>query len=114
MPVKIRLARAGRKKVDCYRVVAADSRTKRDGRFLEMLGSYNPQAEPKKFELKLDRIAYWLKMGAQPTLTVKNLLRQDRVDEKIEALDKGLAPDAINIERKAERTRKPKKSAKKS
>ncbi len=108
MPVKIRLARVGRKKVALYRIVAADSRARRDGRFLDIIGTYNPVSEPKQFSIKEDRMAYWLKQGAEPTLTVSNLLRQDRFKEKIEAMDKGLDPTTLNIERKPERKRKPK------
>ena len=108
MPVKIRLARVGRNKIAKYRVVAADSRTRRDGRFLETIGFYDPQSQPKAFEFKADRVAYWLKQGAEPTLTVKNLLRQDRFEEKMEGLEKGLAPENLNVERKPERKRKPK------
>jgi small subunit ribosomal protein S16 len=114
LPVKIRLARAGRKKLDRYRIVAADSRMKRDGRFLETLGIYNPQAEPKEFSIKAERVAYWISQGAQPTLTVKNLLRQDNFGEKMEAIGKGLDVATVNVERKAERKRKPKASKKKS
>lgn len=112
MPVKIRLARVGRKKVARYRIVAADSRAPRDGRFLETLGSYNPQTEPKEFVIKTGRVAHWLKQGAQPSLTVSNLFRQDRTLEKIEALEKGLEPETANIEPKADRKRKPKKAKK--
>lgn len=111
MPVKIRLARAGRKKLSCYRIVAADSRARRDGRFLETLGTYNPQSNPKEFTLKVERIVHWLGQGAVPTVTVKNLLKQDGISGKIEALGKGIAPEAAGIERKGERKRKPKKSA---
>ena len=82
----------GRKKIVRYRVVVADSRMQRDGRFLENVGTYDPQANPKKFEFKLDRISYWLKQGAEPSETVANLLKQDRTMEKIEAVSKGLAP----------------------
>jgi len=106
LPVKIRLARGGRKKIDRYRIVAADSRNKRDGRFLENLGSYNPQAQPKEFTINTERVAYWINKGAQPTETVKNLLREDRFAEKAEAIEKGVDP--ASIERKAERKRKPK------
>jgi small subunit ribosomal protein S16 len=112
LAVKIRLARTGRKKIARYRIVAADSRSRRDGRFLEMLGSYNPQAEPKEFSVKLERVAYWLKQGATPSLTVKNLLKQDRYAEKLEGIEKGIAEDQINVERKPERKRKPKPKAK--
>jgi len=108
LAVKIRLARTGRKKIAKYRVVAADSRTQRDGRFLETIGFYDPQANPKTFEFKTDRVAYWIKQGATPTLTVKNLLRQDRFFEKLTELDKGTAPENIAIERKPERKRKAK------
>lgn len=108
MPVKIRLARVGRKKVTKYRIVAADSRMRRDGRFLETVGFYDPQTEPKTFSYKEDRVAYWLKNGAQPTLTVKNLLRQDRFQEKMEGIEKGLTAEQMNVERKPERSRKPK------
>ncbi len=54
----------------------------RDGRFIEMIGNYDPTANPKKFEFDAERVAYWLKVGAQPTVTVKNLLKQDRFFEK--------------------------------
>jgi len=106
LPVKIRLARGGRKKVAKYRVVAADSRVSRDGEFLETLGFYDPQTNPKTFEFKTDRIAYWIKQGATPTLTVKNLLKQDRFFEKMEKLSGGASVEGI--ERKVERKRKPK------
>ena len=108
MPVKIRLARVGRSKVVKYRIVAADSRMKRDGRFLETIGFYDPQTNPKTFTYKAERVAYWLKNGALPTLTVKNLLRQDQFSVKMEGVVKGLTPEQMNIERKPERKRKPK------
>jgi small subunit ribosomal protein S16 len=98
----------GRKKVARYRVIAADSRARRDGRFLEMLGSYNPQADPKEFSIRYDRLAYWLNQGAEPSLTVHNLLKQDQAKVKIEAIGKGLDESSLNIERKPERKRKPK------
>ncbi|MBD3422655.1 MAG: 30S ribosomal protein S16 [Chitinivibrionales bacterium] len=108
MAVKIRLARTGRKKLCRYRVVAADSRMRRDGRCLETLGTYNPQADPKEFTIKTDKVAYWINKGAQPTETVHNLLKQDRFFEKVEALGKGLDAETLNVERKPERKRKPK------
>ena len=77
MAVKIRLARAGAKKRPFYRIVAADARAPRDGRFLEKLGTYNPLTEEGTLELKRDRVDYWLGVGAQPTATVKRLLRKD-------------------------------------
>ncbi len=108
MSVKIRLSRVGRKKVARYRVVVADSRMSRDGRFLEAIGTYDPQANPKKFEFKMDRVAYWLKQGALPSETVSNLLKQDRSAEKIEALAKGIALETMTVERLPERKRKAK------
>jgi len=115
LPVKIRLTRVGRNKIAKYRVVAADSRAARDGRFIELLGNYDPTANPKKFEFNNERIAYWLSVGAQPTLTVKNLLTQDSFFEKQEGLAKGLTAEQLNLARKPERKRKPKaKKEKKS
>ncbi len=74
MAVKIRLQRGGKKKQPIYRIVAADSRYKRDGRFLEKLGQYNPSTDPISIDLKETRVMYWLGVGATPTDTVKNLL----------------------------------------
>ena len=74
--VKIRLRRVGAKKQPSYRIVAADSRAPRDGRFIEILGHYNPRTDPKTIEIKEDRVRYWLSQGAQPTEAVERLLRQ--------------------------------------
>lgn len=114
MSVKIRLSRRGRKKVACYRVVVADGRCRRDGRFIESLGTYYPQKEPKEFNINHDRVAYWLNKGAEPSLTIKNLLKQDRFTEKSEGLKKGLSVESLGIERKSERKRKVKPKNKKS
>ena len=76
--VKIRLARHGAKKRPFYRIVAADSRSPRDGRFLERLGSYDPTQDPALIEIKHDRLAEWLKNGAQPTETVARLIKKAR------------------------------------
>jgi small subunit ribosomal protein S16 len=75
MSVKIRLARAGAKKHPFYRIVAADARDPRDGRFLEKLGTYDPNADPSKLEVNRPRIDYWLSVGALPTETVRRLLK---------------------------------------
>ena len=74
--VKIRLTRHGAKKRPFYRIVAADSRSPRDGRFLERLGSYDPTQEPALIEIKQERLAKWLKNGAQPTQTVAQLIKK--------------------------------------
>ena len=72
--VKLRLRRMGRKKAPIYKIVAADSRARRDGRFIEAVGQYNPNVNPAKVDLLEDRALYWLKSGAQPTVTVRNIL----------------------------------------
>jgi small subunit ribosomal protein S16 len=77
MPVKIRLARHGAKKKPFYRIVAADSESPRDGRFLEIVGTYNPLIDPAEVTLKQERIKYWIDQGAIPTATVKNLLKKE-------------------------------------
>jgi small subunit ribosomal protein S16 len=106
LPVVIRLSRVGRNKICRYRMVVTDSRAKRDGASIETIGTYNPQAQPKAFTYKADRVAHWIGMGAQPSVTVMNLLKQDRFAEKKAATAKGLDPATANIARKAERTRK--------
>jgi small subunit ribosomal protein S16 len=75
MAVKLRLARVGSKKNPIYRVVAADSRSPRDGRFLEIVGRYNPQTEPSTIELDEEKVKDWLSKGAQPTEAVAKLLK---------------------------------------
>ena len=114
MAVKIRLARGGRKKVARFKIVAADSRCRRDGKFIETLGAYNPQAEPKEFHYNIQRMQYWLNQGAQATETVQNILKQDCFDEKIEVIEKGLDIENTDIKRKPERKRKVKVHSKKS
>jgi len=74
MPVKIRLQRHGKKGKPFFWVVAADSRAKRDGKFLEKLGSYNPNTNPATIDLDVDSSVKWLQNGAQPTETAKRLL----------------------------------------
>jgi len=73
--VKIRLTRKGAKKRPFYRVITADSRARRDGPFLEILGTYNPLKEPSEIKINTERAKYWLEHGAQPTPTVKKLLK---------------------------------------
>ena len=75
MAAKIRLARVGSKKNPIYRVVVADSRSPRDGRFIEIVGRYNPQTEPSTIVLDEDKIKDWIAKGAQPTDSVKRLLK---------------------------------------
>lgn len=75
MAVKIRLARVGGKKNPHYRVVVADSRAPRDGRFIEILGRYNPQTDPSFIEIDNEKASDWLNKGAQPTEQAKKLLK---------------------------------------
>ncbi|MFH2076160.1 MAG: 30S ribosomal protein S16 [Pseudomonadota bacterium] len=76
MAVKIRLTRIGAKGKPSYRVVAADSKSPRDGKFLEILGNYDPKKNPAEVILKEDRVREWLSKGAKPTLTVSQLLEK--------------------------------------
>ena len=82
MSVKIRLARFGAKKKPFYRVVAADSSFPRDGRFIERLGTYDPRKDPPEINLKGDKIVAWINKGAQPTETVKQLLKKGGIVPK--------------------------------
>jgi len=79
MAVKIRLRRAGRKKAPTYRIVVADSRAPRDGKFIEIIGQYAPRTGEQALNLKDDRVNYWLDCGAQPTDTVRSLLRKSGI-----------------------------------
>jgi small subunit ribosomal protein S16 len=79
MPVKIRLARHGKKGYPFYHIVVADSRAPRDGRFIERIGSYNPNTNPATIELKFDKALDWVLKGAQPTDTVKSILSRNGV-----------------------------------
>ncbi|MBN1983997.1 MAG: 30S ribosomal protein S16 [Chitinivibrionales bacterium] len=108
MAVKIRLARTGRKKIARYRIVVADTRFKRDGRFIEAVGFYNPQAIPKQFSINAQRVNHWIGCGAQLSETVNNLLIQDNFKQKAEAIKRDVALESMTIERKGERKRKPK------
>jgi small subunit ribosomal protein S16 len=74
MAVKLRLTRVGKTKQPAYRIVAADSRSPRDGRFIEILGQYNPRQEPSLVNVDNDKVVKWLQQGAQPTERVKKLL----------------------------------------
>ncbi|MBO6229171.1 MAG: 30S ribosomal protein S16 [Ruminiclostridium sp.] len=80
MAVKIRLRRMGAKKAPFYRVVVADSRYPRDGRFIEEIGYYDPNKEPSVIEIDDEKAKQWIKNGAQPTDTVKKLLKIKGID----------------------------------
>ncbi len=76
MSVKIRLTRAGAKKAPYYHIIAVDGRAKRDGAYLEQLGSYDPKKSPAEVNVNQERVDYWLKVGAQPSETVAALLKK--------------------------------------
>jgi len=88
----------GKKKQPIYKMVASDSRSPRDGKFLEAVGFYNPLTKPHTLELKEDRILYWLNVGAQPTHTVKSLLRQKGITLKRELMLKGFDEEKVKSE----------------
>ncbi|MCI9273248.1 MAG: 30S ribosomal protein S16 [Clostridiales bacterium] len=79
MAVKIRLRRMGAKKAPFYRIVVADSRYPRDGRFIEEIGTYNPMVEPSEFKVDAEKAKKWIANGAQPTDTVKALFKKNEV-----------------------------------
>ena len=79
MAVKMRLRRMGAKKAPCYRIVVADSRYPRDGRFIEEIGFYNPMTEPAEVKIDAEKAKKWLGNGAQPTETVKALLKKSGI-----------------------------------
>lgn len=81
MSVKIRLKRIGAKKKPFYRVVVADSRNPRDGRFIEEIGYYNPVSDPSEIEINSEKVIKWLENGAQPTDTVKFLLKKKGIKQ---------------------------------
>ncbi len=85
MAVKIRLTRVGSKKNPIYRVVVADSRSPRDGRFIEVLGQYNPREEPSLVNVDNDKVVKWLQQGAQPTERVAKLLEVSGAAEQFAA-----------------------------
>ena len=79
MAVKIRLKRMGQKKRPFYRVVVADSRSPRDGKFIEEIGTYNPVSEPKEFKIDNEKAKQWIKNGAKPTSIVEKLFNDNNV-----------------------------------
>jgi small subunit ribosomal protein S16 len=97
MATKIRLQRFGRKGYAYYQIVIADSRSPRDGRFIERVGSYNPNTNPATIDLDFDRALYWLQVGAQPTDTIRTILSREGVLIKkhlLEGVKKGAFDEA--------------------
>ena len=96
--VKLRLKRTGKKAYPVYKIVAADSRSPRDGRFIEAVGHYNPNEEPNVITLKDDRVSYWLSNGAQPTDTVRSILSKEGFMLKLHLTRKGADETKITEE----------------
>ena len=96
MAVKLRLMRMGKKKQPTYRVVAADGRSPRDGRFIEIVGTYDPRAEPSLIKLDNDRAVEWLRKGAQPTEPVAKLLKISGAWDQFKGTTPAPAPAAAD------------------
>lgn len=96
--VKLRLKRMGKRHYPIYKIVAADSRSPRDGRFIESVGTYNPNLDPMEVTIKEVRVKYWLNVGAQPTDTVRNLLAGEGLMLRLRLEKKGTASDIIESE----------------
>ncbi len=94
MAVKLRLMRMGKKKQPTYRVVAADGRSPRDGRFIEIVGTYDPRAEPSVINVDNDKVVAWLQQGAQPTERVQTLLKISGAWEQFKPGSGGAPPPA--------------------
>ncbi|MEM7367675.1 MAG: 30S ribosomal protein S16 [Bacteroidota bacterium] len=112
MPVKLRLRRQGRRKAPHYSIVAADARAPRDGKFIEKVGYYNPISSPARVYLDHDAVIKWLQVGAQPTSSVRDLLRHTGITVKFALIKQGKSEE--EIERiygrwRSEKDRKPKK-----
>ncbi len=99
--VKIRLRRVGAKKQPSFRIVVTDSRSPRDGRFIEVIGFYNPRTEPETVTIQEDRALYWLDVGAQPTRAVQRLLVKQGAWGRFERLKQGEDIDALLAEAEA-------------
>ena len=82
MSVKVRLTKTGATRDNCFRVVATDTRFPRDGRFIELLGWYDPKKAGKNFEINSERITYWQSTGAQLSETVRSLVRREKLSQK--------------------------------
>ena len=99
--LRIRLRRVGRKKQPSYRVVIAESTAPRDGKFVEVIGFYNPRTEPETFQLQEDRALHWLSVGAQPSEAVVRLFRTHGTAERFERLKAGESVDVLVEEAEA-------------
>ena len=110
--VKLRLRRVGAKKQASYRIVVADSRSPRDGSFIEAIGFYNPRTEPETVQIKEDRALDWLSVGGQPTEAVERLLKKVGTLGRLERLKQGESMEALVAEAEAAAEAAPKVSPK--
>ncbi len=104
--VRIRLRRVGLKGQPSYRIVAADKEAPRDGRFLEILGFYNPRTEPATISLKEDRVYHWMKNGALPSESVEKVFKSAGTLERFERFKKGEAVETLVAEAEAAATKR--------
>jgi len=109
--VKLRMQRRGRKKLPIYKIVAADARSPRDGRFIEALGQYKPLSTPIELEIDKERALYWLGVGAQPSDTVRSLLSDQGIMLHFHLLRKGKNEEEIQQELEAWKKEKEERSA---
>lgn len=110
--VRIRLRRVGPKKQPSYRIVVADRESPRDGRYLEIIGFYNPRTEPSTMEIDEARALHWLSVGAQPSEPVARILNKLGTTGRLERLRKGEALESLLQEAEAQRAAMPKPSPK--
>ncbi|MHB8625950.1 MAG: 30S ribosomal protein S16 [Aggregatilineales bacterium] len=105
--VRIRLRRVGLKKQPSYRIVVADRESPRNGKYLEIIGTYNPRTVPTTVELKEDRALYWLSVGAQPSEPVVRILKWTGTDQRLERLRKGEPIETLVAEAAVEKAKQP-------
>lgn len=112
--VRIRLRRVGLKRQPSYRIVVADRESPRNGKYIEVIGFYNPRTVPTTLELKEERALYWLSVGAQPSESVARILGWLGTDKRLERLRKGESIEALAAEGAAEFAKRPPVSPKTS
>ncbi len=105
--VRIRLRRMGAKHQAIYRIVVADKESPRDGRFIEIVGTYNPRTHPETINVQEDRIFHWMKVGAQPSDSVMILLKKAGTAARFERLKKGESQEALLAEAAAQKSSLP-------
>ncbi len=105
--VRIRLRRMGAKRQPFYRIVVADKESPRDGAFIEVIGTYNPRTQPETVSVKEDRVFHWMKVGAQPSESVQQLLKKTGTAARFERLKKGESEETLLAEASAQQSGTP-------